>query len=81
VNAVISSKTSTTGLNHITNLNQAKVVVRKSTFMCHGWTKVVDVKLVSVTNRLRSMMPRIRFMQHAEANYPYWRRDRLYSVP
>ena len=43
--------------------------------MRHCWTKVVEVELVS--NWLRSMVLRTRHIQHAKANHPCWRLDRL----
>ena len=45
-------------------LNRSMVAVEESVLMRHVKTKVVEVELASVTDRLQSMVARTRNMQH-----------------
>jgi len=53
-------------------LNQAKAVIGESTLMRHDWTKMVEVKLTFMTDRLQSKGDRVRYMQHAKTNHLRW---------
>jgi len=46
------------------HLNRAMVMVEESILVYHIETKVVDVKLVFVTDRPQSMVARVGYMQY-----------------
>jgi len=74
MNVVVGTKISTTEFNHTTHSQSGQGSVRESTLMLYGWTKMLQMELTSVTNRLRSIISRTRHMQYVKANHLCWKR-------